>query len=1183
MKKTVLRAICIILSFAMMFSLLSESLCASAAAVMTEYTVSWYSPAKVASVTKGTNTFSFVSTIGGKSDIINFELSFPEEGGVRLSTQNKGNFEPEALKKIKYKTVSSKVLLLTAENSELNVTFNYNTTPWSVTYSDGSKSFTASASQMYFGFDSGNVMQKVKLEGALSSGEVIYGLGERYNGLNQVGKKVWLWNTDTGYHTKTSGDKPNSYANVPILHSSKGYTLYFNSCYGGYADIGKSDASKYSLDLNGADFDYYMYLGTPLENIESYTALTGRPIKSPEWAFGYWAGGTEGLWTAGATSSSQTAKDLAVFNNVKSVLNKYKEMGMLPSAVFIENRPLTERVLKLAASYGVKPLAWNNPSVTQWVNSETGLSDLSIENLKSLLPDVAESELPAFYNADKTVRYDYWGDFSNPNMVQALKNGGFKKLIKAGLRGAMVDYGEYVDEWYYAYNGMKGDEMHNYYALPYTKTVNEVFKSEVGDDFILFARAGCAGSQSYGANFGGDTNGSFDGLKASISAGLSMSASGFSTWGSDLGGFHSSSQISDELYQRWLMFSLFSPLMRVHGGQDKNPWSFGEQAQATFKTAYSLRYNMLDLLYSANLTANKIGAPMMQAMALAFPEDETFANVTEQYLFCNELLVCPVTASGKLNYTVYLPEGRWTSLWDGSLLGGGTHTVASPLNRIPVYIREGAVIPMTLSESYSYLEQPKNGIDALVITPAAEAREVSYETADGESAAFESAKSGEYYTVTVKRGSGRKTVMLAGVFADAVTVDGMALPELSSLEGNEIGFYVDETNNRTIVRADVEWSRIRYTDGRALPQEMQGYTHYYGFDSGSLNTDLDDFTVYHSSTNSKTFSAVTASNYLTTADGTLTRITDEGGYSDRDMDRNIVSAVLKTEQFEDVVIDATIQGTAGGASSMGFVVGQKALGAHYMGSANGGYAVFFKRYATAMNIGVAYNGKSILDDGTAKTFGRTTFAGSIENFQEKFGFGTGDKMRVRVSVINKKLTASVFSNVKGTYIDVCKDVPLNSYSGGYIALAQSTAQVTKGAPADQFFDSLGISASNAPVSVLEQYGSAVTLKPQLGYEYSIDGVNFSPDNAFKGLSHNTEYTFYQRFANGVVSATTAKVTVRFLAGDFNGDNLFMAYDLVALRGVLIGAKNEPRDISDVNTDSDIDIRDLVRLKLYCIK
>ena len=192
-------------------------------------------------------------------------------------------------------------------------------------------------------------------------------------------------------------------------------------------------------------------------------------------------------------------------------------------------------------------------------------------------------------------------------------------------------------------------------------------------------------------------------------------------------------------------------------------------------------------------------------------------------------------------------------------------------------------------------------------------------------------------------------------------------------------------------------------------------------------------------------------------------------------------------------------------------------------------------------------------------------------------------MRVRVSVINKKLTASVFSNVKGTYIDVCKDVPLNSYSGGYIALAQSTAQVTKGAPADQFFDSLGISASYAPVSVHEQYGSAVTLKPQLGYEYSIDGVNFSPDNVFKGLSHNTEYTFYQRFANGVVSEMTAKVTVRFLAGDFNGDNLFMAYDLVSLRGVLIGAKNEPRDISDVNNDSNIDIRDLVRLKLYCIK
>lgn len=1408
------------------FSIVSSYLPVSAEKKpMAEYTVDWFAPDAVSSVKKEEDRLSFVSGIENRSETLNFEISFPEEGGIRLSTESQGYFAPAALRKITYTELSSSSLMLKPEESNLSVTFNYGSTPWSITYSDSvnGKTFTVYSSQMLFGFDADDAMQKVKLTGTVSADETIYGLGERYNAFNQVGSTVRLWNVDTGYHTWSSGELVDSYVNVPFMHSSTGYSLFFNSLYGATADIGDSDPNTYSLDFNGTDFDFYMYLGTPLENIESYTALTGRPTTSPEWAFGYWAGGTGTYWNDEAYASDTT--------RLREVLQKYEEMGTMPTALYGEGSLSRNTTgYNILAQYNVKMLGWCNPTI-----NFNHTYNFTRAQMQSLLPDVAADELPsATVIGNESADYVYV-DFSNPNAVALMKAAGYDTAMKRGLKGVMVDFGEYIDDWVTFYNGMKGDEMHNFYAYCYNKTMSEVFSSKLEDDHILFARAGCAGSQTYAANFGGDVNSSFFGLKASLAAGLSISSSGFSTWGSDIGGHYlkEDQTFTDELYQRWLQFSLFSPLMRLHGSIDKNPWSFGEQAQETFKTAFALRESITDLLYSANLTANRTGAPMMQAMAVAFPEENWLSSVEDQYLFCNELMVCPVVTEGATSRQIDLPEGRWTSLWDGSLLGGGTYTVEAPVDQIPVYIREGAVIPVTLSENYSIFEQASGeGLSGLVITPPDDTRTTSYETADGETASFTSVRNGNSYTITADAGCSRGSLMLAGIYADSVTVDGVALAELSAVPTAQTGYYVDEANGQTVVNIGTAWQSIEFTDSRELPLELQSASYSNDFSDSNANAAASDFAVYFSEETTYNFVEEKASEHLTTANGTLARQTDVGGYSERDINQNIVSAVLLTRKYDDFVLDATIKGTAGGASSLGFVIGQTTPGAHYMKSAEGGYAVFFKRFGS-MNLAIAYNGKTIDSSGNSKSFNVWNFAGTIEDFQTQFGVSTSAPIKVRLVMKNKTLQVYIYNEIQGKYVELGGAITLSNYSGGYIALAQSTAQTTEGASADQYFDSLRIRSDDAafidrspdatitstaysntftnsslsmlqndfdiyyaenqlnssvyalqsitqtanrlyinggwlnrnyqggnnwqpylgnvilqykhtmfgdvktefsnrflnggeakstfmtvqlgqqekghsaydtesdaggylvtlqlcggawskvtvvymdtvlytvaigteealstrpgydkyvyvddynnlaessfsvevkdkkltvirggtvmlsdyqldnyrpgyvsvgfdignpdsgtainsleitgaelPVGFAEIYGSSVTLADYEGYEFSPDGINFGSETVFSGLSHNAEYVFYHRiaatesYAAGNVIASQS-ITVKFLPGDFNGDNLHQSTDLVTLRRVLLGTDTADTEISDVNTDTAVDIRDLVGLK-----
>ena len=467
-----------------------------------------------------------------------------------------------------------------------------------------------------------------------------------------------------------------------------------------------------------------------------------------------------------------------------------------------------------------------NTRMLDWTTPFQSRLDMSYW-LPQLSTDIEDNELPAFKNALNPWTYLSTDtmDFSHPNAKEVMR-AKWSQEIEWGLKGLMVDYGEYVPEDALAYNGMTGLEFHNFFAYYYTKAFNEIFTEEVGEgEFVLFARNAAPGSQKWAANFGGDQQGNFEGLKKAVNALLTISTCGFSTWGTDIGGYGET--VNQDVYMRWLQFGTFNPLMRLHGLGQRDPWHFGDRAAETFVTHYWLRENLLDKIYSSAVAANKTGLPMARSMAVAYPARESLLSNNDQYLFCDDLLVCPVTQENAYYRTVDLPLGDWTDLWTGKILEGGRkYDVDAPQNYSPVYIRSGAVIPVKVAaDTLNLFENMNDGntAEALLITAPNGSRTSEFWSDAETKTVYTSSAENGIITVSADKPQKSGIIILLGLSASKVAVDGIELQKIQNLpeSGKESGFYIDSQNFRTVISVPKEgW--------RSLSVQV----------SGTLNNDL---------------------------------------------------------------------------------------------------------------------------------------------------------------------------------------------------------------------------------------------------------------------------------------------------------------------------------------------------------
>jgi alpha-glucosidase (family GH31 glycosyl hydrolase) len=174
--------------------------------------------------------------------------------------------------------------------------------------------------------------------------------------------------------------------------------------------------------------------------------------------------------------------------------------------------------------------------------------------------------------------------------------------------------------------------------------------------------------------------------------------SGVPLWGTDIGGFYPTvTPQTGELFARWFQFGAFNPVFRSHGVVWRNhvPWAYGDDIEAICRQALELRYRLMPYTYTLAWQAHLSGLPYMRALALNYPDDPEARDRAAEFLWGDDILVAPVTRSGARQWSVYLPKGAWYDFWTGARYGGGAFAVVdAPLERMPMFVRAGAIIPM---------------------------------------------------------------------------------------------------------------------------------------------------------------------------------------------------------------------------------------------------------------------------------------------------------------------------------------------------------------------------------------------------------------------------------------------------------------------------------------------------------
>jgi alpha-D-xyloside xylohydrolase len=308
-----------------------------------------------------------------------------------------------------------------------------------------------------------------------------------------------------------------------------------------------------------------------------------------------------------------------------------------------------------------------------------------------------------------------------------------------------------------------GTEYFNTYPLFHTKAFYQGMRKDMPERALILARDAYLGAQHNGAIFwSSDISPTWDVLKRQVPTGINFVASGMPYWSTDIGGWQDlpyshtperpvlidPSDARDEvghyddypeLYVRWFEYGAFQPNFRTHGTRKFNEvWSYGKQAEPILEKYLRLRYELMPYIYSLGHTVNQTGAPFMRGLFMDFGDDPKVANIGDEYMFGPALLVAPVTDQGMTSRTVYLPAGTdWYNFWTNERIKGGqTITADAPIDRIPLFVRAGSILPMgSVVESTNEVQK----IAKLKVYPGADGAFDLY-TDDGRTYAYESGK-----------------------------------------------------------------------------------------------------------------------------------------------------------------------------------------------------------------------------------------------------------------------------------------------------------------------------------------------------------------------------------------------------------------------------------------------------------
>jgi len=525
---------------------------------------------------------------------------------------------------------------------------------------------------------------------SLSADERIYGMGQYQQPyLDLKGTELELAHR-------------NSQASVPFCLSSLGYGFLWNNPSIGRATFAKNGTVWRSSSSKVLDY-WVVAADRPRDILQRYTGVTGRVPMMPGFAMGFWQ----------CKLRYQTQEELL------GVAREYKRRGVPLSVIVVDFFHWPTQ-----GDWRFDPTYWPDPE-----DMIAELRAMGIELMVSIWPTVdyrSENftemrDLGHLIRTERGIRVsmDFQGNTLHFDATKAaareyvwakVKRNYYDKGIRVfWLDEAEPEYAAY-DFDNYRYHLGSDLAVGNIYPFMYAKTFYEGMSTAGQEKVINLIRCAWAGSQRYGALvWSGDMHSSWKSLRNQVVAGLNMGMAGIPWWTTDIGGFHGGDPNDPafrELFARWFEYGTFCPVMRLHGdreprqpqvgtsggascrsGAPNEIWSYGEEIYGICVRHIELRESLRPWIAEAMRAAHDTGVPPMRPLFFDYPEDPQAWVVEDEYLFC-ELLVAPVLGPSLRSRMVYLPEGRWKSIYDGSLLEGGqTVECDAPIDRIPVFER----------------------------------------------------------------------------------------------------------------------------------------------------------------------------------------------------------------------------------------------------------------------------------------------------------------------------------------------------------------------------------------------------------------------------------------------------------------------------------------------------------------
>ncbi len=533
----------------------------------------------------------------------------------------------------------------------------------------------------------------------LQPGERFLGLGEKTGPLDRRGTAWENWNTDAFAYGE--GTDP-MYVTTPFylgVHAGGVYGIFFDNPHRSRFNFGASNDRFASFGAEDGAMDYYLFAGPDVPAIlGDWRALTGPTPLPPRWAVGF-----------------QQCR-----------YSYYPDEVLRAKAQAFRRRGIPCDVLYLDIHYmeAYKVFTWDGQRFPEPEKLLAELRDMGFRVVAIMDPGIAKEEDYAPYTEaleqDLFVTYpdgqpftaDVWPgachfpDFTKPE-ARAWWARRTEAFARSGLSGLWNDMNEPATwgqampdliEFDFDGEGATHKEARNVYGQLMVRATREgLERLRPRERPFTLTRAGYAGIHRHAAVWTGDNVASDEHMLLGCRMLANMGLSGISFSGNDIGGFVGDGD--PELFSRWISLGAFSPFFRCHtmiNTRDAEPWAFGEKAEEIARNYINLRYRLMPYVYAAFREASETGLPVVRSLAIEWPHEPAVykPGFQDQFLFGPSLLVCPVSSRATVT-RVFLPEGNWYYLYNDQVYAGGReHYHDCPVDRLPVFVRGGAILPM---------------------------------------------------------------------------------------------------------------------------------------------------------------------------------------------------------------------------------------------------------------------------------------------------------------------------------------------------------------------------------------------------------------------------------------------------------------------------------------------------------